>query len=108
MVDCGNHGSQENDENHGNPGCKPRVPQTTDLEISDHNVGWIFRGWFSSADLRRRDASGMPSPHMGMFACSGHRDHHSLLCHLSLEHHLDVLDLHCLLVQLAFVLTNLA
>ena len=31
----GNHGNDENDENHGSPGCKPRVPQTTGLEIPD-------------------------------------------------------------------------
>ena len=29
------HGNHGNDENHGNPGCKPRVPQTTGLEIPD-------------------------------------------------------------------------
>ena len=37
-VECwirGNHGNHENDENHGNLGCKPRVPQTTRLEIPD-------------------------------------------------------------------------
>ena len=35
-VECwirGNHGNHGNVENHGNPGCKPRVPQTTALEI---------------------------------------------------------------------------
>ena len=36
-VECwvrGNHAKHEKkNENHGNPGCKPRVPQTTDLEI---------------------------------------------------------------------------
>ena len=31
-----NHGNHGNDKNHGNPGCKPRVPQTTGLEIPDH------------------------------------------------------------------------
>ena len=31
----GNHGNHENDENHGNSGCKPRVPQTTGLEIPE-------------------------------------------------------------------------
>ena len=31
----GNHGIHDNDENHGNAGCKPRVPQTTGLEIPD-------------------------------------------------------------------------
>ena len=38
-VECwirGNHGNRENDENHGNPGCKPRVPQTTGLEIPEY------------------------------------------------------------------------
>ena len=30
-----NHGNHENDKNHGNPGCKPRVPQTTGLEIPE-------------------------------------------------------------------------
>ena len=25
-----NHETHRNDENHGNPGCKPGVPQTTD------------------------------------------------------------------------------
>ena len=38
-VECrirGNHGNHENDGNHENPGCKPRVPQTTGLEIPDH------------------------------------------------------------------------
>ena len=37
-VDCwirGNHGNHENDENHENPVCKPRVSQTTGLEIPD-------------------------------------------------------------------------
>ena len=37
-VECwirGNHGNHENDKNHENPGCKPRVPQTTGLEIPD-------------------------------------------------------------------------
>ena len=38
-VECwirGNHGNHENDENHGNPGFpKPRVPQTTGLEIPE-------------------------------------------------------------------------
>ena len=37
-VECwihGNHGNHDNYENHGNPGCKPRVPQTTGLEIPD-------------------------------------------------------------------------
>ena len=34
----GNHGNGGNDENHGNPGCKPRVPQTTGLEIPDLSV----------------------------------------------------------------------
>ena len=29
----GNHGNHGHDENHGNPGCKPRVPQTAGLEI---------------------------------------------------------------------------
>ena len=32
---CRNHGNHGNDRNHGNPGCKPRVPQTTGLEIPD-------------------------------------------------------------------------
>ena len=38
-VECwinGNHGNHGNDENHGNAGCKPRVPQTTGLEIPDN------------------------------------------------------------------------
>ena len=30
---CGNHGNHKNYESHGNPGCKPRVSQTTGLEI---------------------------------------------------------------------------
>ena len=38
-VECwirGNHGgNRENDENHGNPGCKSQVPQTTGLEIPE-------------------------------------------------------------------------
>ena len=37
-VECwihGNRGSNENYENHWNPGCKPRVPQATGLEIPD-------------------------------------------------------------------------
>ena len=37
-VECwirGNHRNHENDETHGNPGCKPRVPQTTGLEKPD-------------------------------------------------------------------------
>ena len=37
-VECwihGNHGNHGNYENHGSPGCKPRVPQTTGLEIPD-------------------------------------------------------------------------
>ena len=29
----GNHGNHRHDERHGNSGCKPRVPQTTGLEI---------------------------------------------------------------------------
>ena len=40
-VECwirGNHGNHGNDGNHGNPGCKPRVPQTTGLEIPDLKV----------------------------------------------------------------------
>ena len=32
---CRNHGNHGNDENHGNLGCKPRVPQTTGLEIPE-------------------------------------------------------------------------
>ena len=38
-VECwirGNHGNRENDKNHANPGCKPRVPQTTGLEIPEY------------------------------------------------------------------------
>ena len=31
----GNHG---NDENHGKPGCKPRVPQTTGLEMPEEKA----------------------------------------------------------------------
>ena len=31
----GNPGNHENDENYGNPGCKPRDPQTTGLEIPE-------------------------------------------------------------------------
>ena len=37
-VECwirGNHGNHENEENHENPGCQPRVPQTTGLEIPE-------------------------------------------------------------------------
>ena len=37
-VECwirGNHGNHENDD-HGNPGCKPRVPQTTGLKILEN------------------------------------------------------------------------
>ena len=37
-VECwirGNHGNHGIDENHGNPGRKPQVPQTTGLEIPD-------------------------------------------------------------------------
>ena len=30
-----NHGSHGNDKDHGNLGCKPRVPQTTGLEIPE-------------------------------------------------------------------------
>ena len=30
-----NHGNHENDANHENPGFKPRVTQTTGLEIPD-------------------------------------------------------------------------
>ena len=32
---CGNHGNHGNDENHGKPGCRPRVPQTTGLETPE-------------------------------------------------------------------------
>ena len=35
----GDQGIHENDENHRNPGCKPRVPQTTGLEIPDNSWG---------------------------------------------------------------------
>ena len=28
-VECWSSGNHEDDENHRNPGCKPRVPQTT-------------------------------------------------------------------------------
>ena len=31
----GNHGNHGHDENHGNPGCKPPVPQATGLEIPE-------------------------------------------------------------------------
>ena len=34
-VECRINGNHVNDENHGNPGCKPWVPQTTGLEIPD-------------------------------------------------------------------------
>ena len=35
-VECWISGTHhEIDENHGNPGCKPRVPQITGLEIAD-------------------------------------------------------------------------
>ena len=37
-VECWNnenHGNHESDENHENPGCRPRGPQTTGLEIPD-------------------------------------------------------------------------
>ena len=37
-VQCwihGNHGNHRHDENHENPGCKPRVPQTRGLEIPE-------------------------------------------------------------------------
>ena len=33
----GNHRNDGNDESHGSPGCKPRLPQTTGLEIPDLN-----------------------------------------------------------------------
>ena len=36
---AGYHGNHERDENHGNAGCKPRVPQTTGLEIPDNLPG---------------------------------------------------------------------
>ena len=39
----GNHGNHGNDGNHGNPGCKPRVPQTTRLEIPDESWGPIMK-----------------------------------------------------------------
>ena len=35
VLDSRNHGNHENDKNHENPGCKPRVPQTIGLEIPD-------------------------------------------------------------------------
>ena len=41
-VECwigGNHGSHGNKENCRNPGCKPRVPQTTGLEIPEQKLG---------------------------------------------------------------------
>ena len=31
-----NHGNDENHGNHGNPRCKPRVPQTTGFETPDN------------------------------------------------------------------------
>ena len=34
-VISGNHGNHGHDKNHGNPGCKTRVPQTTGLHIPE-------------------------------------------------------------------------
>ena len=34
-VECWISGNHRNNENHRNPGCKPRVPQTTGLEIPE-------------------------------------------------------------------------
>ena len=31
------HGNHGNEENHGNPGCKPLVTQTTGLELPDNS-----------------------------------------------------------------------
>ena len=45
-VECSirrNHGSHGNDENHRNPGCKPRVPQTTGLEIPEFRRPSVWR-----------------------------------------------------------------
>ena len=33
----GNHENHEHDENHWNPVCKPRLLQTTDLEVPDNS-----------------------------------------------------------------------
>ena len=38
---CGNHGNHV-DENHGKPECKPRVPQTTGLEIPNVLLPLMF------------------------------------------------------------------
>ena len=42
-----NHGTHENDETHENPGCKPRVPQTTGLEIPEERrlSGRLLSQW---------------------------------------------------------------
>ena len=37
-VECWIHGNRGNEENHRNPGCKPRAPQTTGLEIPNETV----------------------------------------------------------------------
>ena len=34
-AECWSSRNHGNDENHGNPGCKPRVPQTTGFELPD-------------------------------------------------------------------------
>ena len=54
MLDSRNYGNHGNDENHGNPGCKPRVPQSTGLEIGRlifyHYWYWCFGAqyWYKS------------------------------------------------------------
>ena len=50
-VECwirGNHGNCGHDENYENPGCKPRVPQTTGSEILEVSV------WVLSQEAKKR------------------------------------------------------
>ena len=44
-IECwfgGNHGNHGNNENHRNPRCKPRLPQTTGLDIPDLLLSFVF------------------------------------------------------------------
>ena len=44
-VECQNSGNRRNlgiDENHGNPGCKPQVPQVMGFEIPDFLISYSF------------------------------------------------------------------
>ena len=52
----GNHRNHINDENTGSPGCKPRVPQTTGLELPDHGLSKV---WVRQAQTEGADQGGL-------------------------------------------------